>query len=304
MEKPEIAVLIPCYNEGSTIGKVVKDFRAALPECTIYVYDNNSTDNTCQEAQEAGAVVRRERHQGKGNVVRRMLRDIVADCYLLVDGDDTYPAESARKMCQMVLEEGYDMIIGDRMSSTYSQENKRPLHDSGNRLVRFLINTIFGGDVKDVMTGYRAMSRQLVTCLPLFSTGFEIETELTINTLEYHYSIGQLAIPYRDRPQNSTSKLNTYRDGLHILYTILVHFRNYRPLLFFSLWSILLTAVSLIVVFPVIREYFETGLVPRFPTLIVCGFVFILAILLLCCGIILDVLNVHHRQMIWRMRHL
>lgn len=304
MQDKKIAVLIPCYNEGQTIGKVVGDFRRVLPQCEVYVYDNNSTDNTLAEAREAGATVRHEARQGKGNVVRQMLRDIEADCYLLVDGDDTYPAESAPEMCKMVLEDNYDMVIGDRISSTYAQENKRPLHDSGNRLVCKLINCIFGGNVKDVMTGYRALSRQMVTCLPLFSTGFEIETELTINALEYRYSIGQLAVSYRDRPTNSVSKLSTFRDGIRILHTIFVHFRNYRPLLFFSLIAALLVLVSSIALAPVLSEYLATGLVPRFPTLIVCGFVYLLAILLLSCGIVLDVLNAHHRQLIWRMRDI
>lgn len=293
----KIAVLIPCYNEGTTIGKVVVDFRSELPEADIYVYDNNSTDDTVEKAKKAGAIIGYERRQGKGNVVRRMLREIDADCYILVDGDDTYPVENAKEMARMVLEEKTDMVIGDRLSATYFEENKRPLHDSGNRLVRSIINRIFHSDVKDIMTGYRAMSRRLVETLPLLSEGFEIETEMTIMALDSGLDIRQIPVQYRDRPDGSVSKLNTITDGCRILLTILKLYRDYQPLRFFSMIAALLVVIATIVLIPVLTEYFQTGLVPRYPTLIVCGFVILFAMMMWVCGIVLEVMLAHQRQL-------
>ena len=293
----KIAVLIPCYNESKTIAKVVSDFRKQLPEAEIYVYDNNSTDNTADIARQAGAIVRYEQRQGKGNVVRRMLADIEADCYLLVDGDDTYPSDNAKEMCDIVLNEHYDMVIGDRLSSTYFQENKRPFHDYGNRFVRYAINQIFHSDIKDIMTGYRALSRHLVMSVPLLSEGFEIETELTINVLDNQLRIKQIPVEYRDRPIGSTSKLSTFKDGIKIIATIFRLFRDYKPLVFFSWISSILILASLLILLPVFIEYLQTGLVPRFPTLIVCGFIILFAILLWMCGLILQVLLIRHRQL-------
>ena len=293
----KIAVLIPCYNESKTIAKVVDDFKKQLPDADIYVYDNNSTDNTANVARQAGAIVRYEHRQGKGNVVRRMLADIEANCYLLVDGDDTYPSDNAKEMCDIVLNERYDMVIGDRLSSTYFQENKRPFHDCGNRFVRYAINQIFHSDIKDIMTGYRALSRHLVMSVPLLSEGFEIETELTINVLDNQLRIKQVPVEYRDRPIGSTSKLNTFKDGIKIIATIFRLFRDYKPLVFFSWISSFLILVSLLILLPVFIEYLQTGLVPRFPTLIVCGFIILFAILLWMCGLILQVLLIRHRQL-------
>lgn len=293
----KIAVLIPCYNESKTIAKVVGDFKKQLPEANIYVYDNNSTDNTADIARQAGAIVRYEQRQGKGNVVRRMLADIEADCYLLVDGDDTYPSDNAKEMCDIVLNEHYDMVIGDRLSSTYFQENKRPFHDYGNRFVRYAINQIFHSDIKDIMTGYRALSRHLVMSVPLLSEGFEIETELTINVLDNQLRIKQIPVEYRDRPIGSTSKLSTFKDGIKIIATIFRLFRDYKPLVFFSWISSILILASLLILLPVFIEYLQTGLVPRFPTLIVCGFIILFAMLLWMCGLILQVLLIRHRQL-------
>ncbi len=290
------AVLIPCYNEELTINKVVSDFHKALPEAEIYVYDNNSTDNTYFEAEKAGAIVRREPRQGKGNVIRQMLRDIDADCYLMVDGDDTYPAEYAVELCKGV-EDGYDMVIGDRLSSTYFTENKRMFHNEGNRLVRFLINKLFDSHIQDIMTGYRAMSRQFAKNLPVISKGFEIETEMTIHALDKNFLIKETAIEYRDRKGDSVSKLNTFSDGIKVIKTILRLFRDYRPLVFFSFVSLIMTILSLILFIPVFNEYLETGLVPRYPTLIVSGFIFITAILTFFCGVILEVISQKHRQL-------
>ena len=293
----KIAVLIPCYNESKTIAKVVGDFKKQLPEANIYVYDNNSTDNTADIARQAGAIVRYEQRQGKGNVIQRMLADIEADCYLLVDGDDTYPSDNAKEMCDIVLNEHYDMVIGDRLSSTYFQENKRPFHDYGNRFVRYAINQIFHSDIKDIMTGYRALSRHLVMSVPLLSEGFEIETELTINVLDNQLRIKQIPVEYRDRPIGSTSKLSTFKDGIKIIGTIFRLFRDYKPLVFFSWISSILILASLLILLPVFIEYLQTGLVPRFPTLIVCGFIILFAILLWMCGLILQVLLIRHRQL-------
>ena len=290
------AVLIPCYNEAMTIEKVVADFRRELPDATIYVYDNNSTDSTAEIARRAGAIVKREYRQGKGNVVRSMLRDIDADCYLMVDGDDTYPAESAREMCRLV-EDGADMVIGDRLSSTYFTENKRPFHNEGNRLVRFLINRIFHSDIHDIMTGYRALSRTFAKNFPIISRNFEIETEMTIHALDKNFLIRELKIEHRDRQEGSHSKLNIYLDGMKVVATVFMMFRDYRPLKFFSLISALLLLLAILMFIPVFIEYMQTGLVPRFPTLIVSGFIGIASLLTFFCGVVLEVMTKKHRQL-------
>ncbi len=284
-----IAVLIPCFNEGQTIRKVVTDFRAALPDdAVIYVYDNNSTDNTKSEAKEAGAIVRDEHMQGKGNVIRRMFREIDAECYIMTDGDCTYPAESAPEMARMILEDGVDMVIGDRLSSTYFTENKRPFHNTGNSLVRSSINTIFKSDIKDIMTGFRAFSFDFVKTFPVLSKGFEIETEMTIHALHRRMHVKNLVIEYKDRPEGSESKLNTYSDGIKVLATIIRLFRDYKPRRFFGIISGILAVLSTAFMIPVFVEYWQTGLVPKFPTLIVCGFVMLSAILLFIAGLILQ----------------
>ena len=293
----KIAVLIPCYNESKTIAKVVKDYKEALPEADIYVYDNNSVDETDRIAKEAGAIVRYERRQGKGNVIRSMFHQIDADCYLRIDGDDTYPAENARQMCDEVLSGGADMVIGDRLSSTYFEENKRPFHNIGNVTVRYLINKLFHSNVRDIMTGYRAFSRDFVKMFPVLSKGFEIETEMTIHALDKNMLLKEIPVTYRDRPAGSVSKLNTYSDGMKVIFTIFRLFRDYKPLLFFSCISVVLLAVAAILFVPVFYEYLQTGLVPRYPTLIVSGFIVLLAMLLWSCGLILEVLVKKHRQM-------
>lgn len=292
----KIAVLIPCYNESQTVEKVVRDFREVLPEAVIYVYDNNSTDGTAELAKACGAVVRHEYAQGKGNVIRRMFREIDACCYLLVDGDDTYPAAAAREMVTAVLERNADMVVGDRLSSTYFNENKRPFHNFGNSLVRFAINSLFGSQIKDIMTGYRTFSYEFVKTFPVLSHGFEIETEMSIHAVERNMRIENVIIDYRDRPEGSESKLNTYSDGIKVLRTILRLYRNYRPFNFFSIAAGFLALISLIFMIPVLNTYFRTGLVPRFPTLIVCGIVFLAALLLFIAGVILSSLLVEEKR--------
>ena len=294
IQQPRIAVLIPCYNEAQAIGKVVANFREVLPEAIIYVYDN-STDDTARIAAEAGAVVRKEPKQGKGNVVRRMFREIDADCYLMVDGDGTYPAESARALVQPVLEENADMVIGDRLSTTYFSENKRPLHNSGNKLVRGLINRFWNVNIRDIMTGYRAFSKRFVKLFPVMTEGFEIETEMTIHALDKRFVIVEKPIEYSDRKEGS-SKLNTVSDGFKILRIIFSLFKNYRPLLFFGILAILLFVVSIVLFIPVLVEYFKIGLVPRFPTLITSGFLAVAGLLSLFTGLFLDVIISHHRK--------
>lgn len=293
----KIAVLIPCYNESKTIAKVVRDYHEALPEAEIYVYDNNSVDGTARIAAEAGAIVRYEHRQGKGNVIRSMFHQIDADCYLMIDGDDTYPAENARQMCDEVLNGGADMVIGDRLSSTYFEENKRPFHNVGNVTVRYLINKLFHSHVRDIMTGYRAFSKEFVKMFPVLSKGFEIETEMTIHALDKNMLLKEIPVTYRDRPVGSVSKLNTYSDGIKVILTIFRLFRDYKPLLFFSFISLVLLVVAAILFAPVFMEYLRTGLVPRYPTLIVSGFIVLLAMLMWSCGVILEVLVKKHRQM-------
>ena len=292
----KIAVLIPCYNESRTIEKVVKDYREVLPDAVIYVYDNNSTDGTDEIARNAGAIVRYEYQQGKGNVLRRMFSEIDAQCYLMVDGDDTYPAKDAPRMCSAVLDRNTDMVIGDRLSSTYFEENKRPFHNFGNTLVRKGINVLFGSDIKDIMTGYRALSYRFVKSFPILSKGFEIETEMTIHAVDKNMAMENVVVEYRDRPDGSESKLNTYSDGIKVLRTIIKLFRNYRPFRFFGLIAFLLAVIATVFVIPVFLEYIETGLVPRFPTLIVCGFVMIAAIQSLFSGLLLETMVQKNRQ--------
>ena len=293
----KIAVLIPCYNESKTIAKVIKDYKKVLPKADIYVYDNNSTDGTDEIARKAGAIVKYEYRQGKGNVIRSMFKDIDADCYLMIDGDDTYPKENAKEMCDLVLEGKADMVIGDRLSSTYFTENKRPFHNFGNKLVRGLINTLFKSNIRDIMTGYRAFSYEFVKTFPVLSKGFEIETEMTIHALDKNFLLKEIPVEYRDRPAGSVSKLNTYSDGFRVLKTIARLFKEYKPTVFFSVISLIFLIISLCFGIPVFIEYFETGLVPRIPTLIFAGFMLIIAILLFICALILEVLVKKHRQL-------
>lgn len=283
----KIAVLIPCYNEEKTIEKVVTDSKAALPEAVIYVYDNNSNDRTVELAEKAGAVVRHEYMQGKGNVIRRMFREIDAECYIMVDGDDTYPMEYAPEMVEKVLSHNADMVVGDRLSTTYFTENKRPFHNFGNSLVRRSINALFDCDIKDIMTGYRAFSYSFVKTFPVMSKGFEIETEMTIHAVNNNMQVENVLVDYRDRPEGSVSKLNTYSDGIKVLFTIIRLFREYKPFRFFSLLAFVLMAAAVGFFIPVLLEYFTTGLVAKFPTLIVCGFVALAAVQAFFAGLIL-----------------
>ena len=293
----KIAVLVPCYNEAQTIAKVVTDFKAALPEAVIYVYDNNSTDNTAELARNAGAVVRYEHQQGKGNVVRRMFQEIEAECYVMADGDDTYPAHNAPALVRHVLEGQADMVVGDRLSATYFTENKRPFPNFGNSLVRWCINHIFKSDIKDVMTGYRAFSYRFVKTFPVVSHGFEIETEMTIHAVTMNMLVKNELVDYRDRPEGSVSKLNTVSDGIKVLMTIFNLFRNYKPMQFFSVLALILLIIDAAVFIPLVLIPFnQTGLVERFPTLIVCGFVALAAILSFFNGMVLDAIMQKERR--------
>lgn len=292
----KIAVLIPCYNESKTVKKVINDYQAVLPEATIYVYDNNSSDDTAAIAEAEGAVVRHEYHQGKGNVIRRMFREIDAEAYIMVDGDDTYPAEFAREMVDKVLDRHVDMVVGDRLSSTYFTENKRPFHNFGNSLVRNSINTLFKSDIKDIMTGYRAFSYQFVKSFPVLSKGFEIETEMSIHAVHKNLLVENVIVTYRDRPEGSESKLNTYSDGFKVIKTIIKLYKNYKPFGFFSILAAVLMLLSAGFFIPVLFEYFATGLVFKFPTLIVCGFVALAALISFFSGVILSTINEKNRQ--------
>lgn len=292
----KIAVLVPCYNEELTIKSVIDDFKNVIPEADIYVYDNNSKDKTAEIAKKAGAIVVREYRQGKGNVVRSMFRDIEADCYIMVDGDDTYPAKDAYNVAKLVLEKKADMAIGDRLSSTYFTENKRPFHNTGNRLVRSLINRIFKSEVKDIMTGCRAFNRKFVKSFPVLSNGFEIETEMSIHALDKRFLIKEVPIAYRDRPDGSESKLNTFRDGFRVLKTILNLYKNYKPLSFFGGVSSILFIIGILMFLPVLTGYIKTGLVAKFPTLIVSIGLLTSSLLSLACGLILDTVKKHSDQ--------
>lgn len=292
----KIAVLIPCYNEEKTVEKVVHDFQRVLPEATIYVYNNNSTDRTAELAMAAGAIVRNEYMQGKGNVIRRMFRDIDAQCYIMTDGDDTYPAENAREMVDLVLEKNVDMVVGDRLSSTYFTENKRPFHNFGNSLVRKSINVLFHNNIKDIMTGYRAFSYEYVKTFPILSKGFEIETEMSIHAVDKNMYLENVIIDYRDRPEGSESKLNTYSDGFKVLRTIARLYRTYNPMGFFGIIAAVLALISIGFFIPVMTEYVQTGLVPKFPTLIVCCFIMVAAIQALFAGMQLQTIIQKNRQ--------
>ena len=293
----KVAVLIPCYNEELTIGKVVKDFKTHLPEAVIYVYDNNSTDKTADIAKEHGAIVRYERKQGKGNVMRSMFRDIDAECYILVDGDDTYPAEAAPELVFAVTENGGgDLVIGDRLSSTYFTENKRLFHNSGNVLVKNLINKFFKSNIKDIMTGYRGFSYEFVKTFPVLSQGFEIETEMTIHALDKNFSIKSIPIQYRDRPEGSQSKLNTYKDGFKVIMMIFNSYRLYKPFQFFSLFALLFLILSVVFFIPVFIDYTKTGIVPKFPSLIVSTALFVVSALSFSASLILDSVRKNGRQ--------
>lgn len=292
----KIAVLIPCYNEEKTIAKVVRDAKAVLPEAVVYVYDNNSTDRTVEIALKEGAVVRHEYMQGKGNVIRRMFREIEASCYIMVDGDDTYPMEYAPEMAEKVLTKNSDMVVGDRLSSTYFTENKRPFHNMGNSLVRSSINRLFNCDVKDIMTGFRAFSYGFVKTFPVLSKGFEIETEMTIHAVYNHMQIDNVIVEYRDRPEGSVSKLNTYADGFRVLGTIFRLYRDYKPFGFFSIFAIFLAVVSILFFIPVLLEFLATGEVLKFPTLIVCGFVMLAAIQAFFAGLMLSNMAMKNRR--------
>ena len=302
MVRDGIAVIIPCYNEALTIGKVIDDFRSELPEATVYVYDNNSTDGTAEIARTRGAIVKYEPRQGKGNVCRQMFRDIDADCYLMVDGDDTYPAESARSLCAPILAGEADMVVGDRLSNgTYAQQNARAFHGFGNDLVRAMIRWIYGYGFEDVMTGYRAMSRPFVKTFPVLSEGFQIETELSIHAVDRRWRIADVPVEYRDRPEGSVSKLNTVRDGLKVIAMIGTLFKDYRPLKFFSLVALLFCIGGLCAGMPVVTEYLATGLVPRFPTAILAAALMFMASLSLATGFILDaVAKIERKQ--WELR--
>lgn len=294
----KIAVLIPCYNEAKTIEKVVTDFKKVLPDAIIYVYvyDNNSCDDTALIAEKAGAVVRHEYQQGKGNVIRRMFREIDAECYIMTDGDDTYPAECALEMTEKVLERNADMVVGDRLSSTYFEENKRPFHNVGNNLVKKSINFLFKSNIKDIMTGYRAFSYQFVKTFPILSKGFEIETEMSIHAVDKNMYVENVVIDYRDRPEGSESKLNTYSDGIKVLMTIFRLFRTYEPMKFFGMIALVLAGLSIGFFIPVFMEYYRTGLVPNFPTLFVCCFVMLAAIQSFFSGLILQTLRQKEKQ--------
>lgn len=292
----QIAILIPCYNESKTVAKVIRDFRTVLPEATIYVYDNNSTDGTDEIARAEGAIVRYEHRQGKGNVIRTMFREIEAECYLMIDGDDTYPAESAPELVRAVLEDHADMVVGDRLSSTYFTENKRPFHNVGNVLVRRLVNAFFHGNIVDIMTGYRAFSRLFVKSFPVLSKGFEIETEMSIHALDKNFYLVNVPVEYRDRPIGSESKLNTYSDGARVIMTIFRLVKDYRPMPFFIGIAAVLAVLSLVLFVPVFGAYLQTGLVLRFPTLIVSGFLMLGALLSVAAGAILDTVIKKDRQ--------
>ena len=292
----KIAVLIPCYNESKTIEKVVTDYKKALPEAVIYVYDNNSSDGTDEIARKAGAVVRYEYMQGKGNVIRRMFREIDAECYIMVDGDDTYPAEFAPQMVECVLERKVDMVVGDRLSSTYFTENKRPFHNFGNSLVRASINRLFRSNIKDIMTGYRAFSYNFVKTFPVLSKGFEIETEMSIHAVDKNMFVENVIIEYRDRPEGSESKLSTYSDGFKVIKTIARLYKNYKPFGFFGIISAILAIIALAFFIPVFVSFIDTGLVEKVPTLIVCGFVFMASISSFFTGLMLTTMTQKNRQ--------
>ncbi len=291
----KVAVLIPCYNEAKTVKKVVEDFKRELPEAVIYVYDNNSKDGTDKIAKDAGAIVRYETRQGKGNVIRTMFREIDAECYIMVDGDDTYPAESAKEMIKAVLEENVDMVIGDRLSSTYFQENKRPFHNIGNVTVRMLINRIYKSDIRDVMTGLRAFSYKFVKTFPVMSKGFELETEMTIHCLDKNMKTKNIIIEYRDRPADSPSKLNTIPDGIKVIKTIFGFYKNYKPLAFFTIFALLLGIIGLVFFIPAVVVMFKTGEI-KVPSIILSMLLFVCTLQSVFTGLTLDNIIKNARQ--------
>ncbi len=300
-----IAVLIPCYNEEKTIEKVVTDAKRVLPEAVVYVYDNNSTDKTAEIALKAGAIVRKEPRQGKGFVLRRMFREIDAQCYICVDGDDTYSMESAREMADRVLEHNVDMVVGDRLSSTYFKENKRPFHNFGNSMVRSTINRFFHCNVKDIMTGFRAMSYEFVKSYPVLSRGFEIETEMTIHAVFNEMVIENVVVDYRDRPEGSESKLNTYSDGAKVLGTIVSLYKNYKPFKFFTSLAVVMLIVAAIMFLWVFAKFLNTHLVENMPTLVVSGFIALAAIQSFFSGLILsDMVTKNRRNFEIELNHI
>ena len=292
----KIAIIIPCFDEGLTIANVISDCKKFLPEAEIYVCDNNSTDNTAKIAEESGAIIKYEKRQGKGNVIRKMFREIDADCYVMVDGDLTYPMNCVQHMCNLVLKDNIDIVIGDRLSTTYFNKNKRPFHNLGNRLVRFIINKIFRSNIKDVMSGYRVMNRFFVKSFPALSEGFEIETEMTIHALDRKFTIMEIPIDYNERPEGSFSKLNTFSDGFLVLRTIFSLFKNYKPFYFFSIISFILFAISIILFVPIFVEFLKIGKVPRYPTLIVSGVIATMSLIMWICGIILQTMVRKHNE--------
>lgn len=292
----KIAILIPCYNEEKTITKVITDFKKELPEAVIYVYDNNSSDNTAAFAKEAGAIVQHEVLQGKGNVIRRMFREIEAECYIMVDGDDTYPADAAKEMAEKVLYHNADMVVGDRLSSTYFSENKRLFHNFGNSIVRGSINSLFHSKVKDIMTGYRAFSYSFVKTFPVLSRGFEIETEMTIHAIFHNMQVENVIIEYRDRPDGSESKLNTYTDGIRVIITIARLFKNYKPSVFFNTLAAILLLLASMFFIPIFIEFSSTHTVERFPTLFICGFTVLASIQSFFTGLILSSMSEKNRR--------
>jgi len=293
----KIAIIIPCYNEELTIASVINDCKKYLPQAEIYVCDNNSTDKTVEIAKSLNVIVKHEKRQGKGNVLRKMFREIDADCYVIVDGDSTYPLNNIQQMCDEVLNNGFDMVIADRLSATYFKQNKRCFHGIGNKLVRYLINKLFHNDIKDIMSGYRAMSKLFVKTYPVLSKGFEIETEMTIHALDKNFLIKEIPVDYKNRPEGSISKLNTFSDGIIVLKTIFTLFKDYKPFLFFSMLSLILFVLSVILFVSVFMEFLSTGLVPRFPTLIVSGVLATMALLMLSCGIILQTSIRKHNEL-------
>jgi glycosyltransferase involved in cell wall biosynthesis len=299
--EPRVAVLLPCMNEEAAIGQVVVAFRAVLPRCEIYVYDNNSTDRTRAVAEAAGAIVRAERLQGKGHVVRRMFSDVEADVYVLVDGDDTYDAASCPAMIDRLFDEQLDMVNGARV--TQSEGAYRPGHRFGNAMLTGMVALAFGNRFQDLLSGYRIMSRRFVKSFPALSKGFEIETELTVHALELCMPVAEVSTPYKDRPAGSASKLKTFRDGIRILRTIVNLMKGERPLLFFSIAFGILFLASVVLAIPVFEVYQRTGLVPRFPTAILSSAIMLLAFLCLFAGLILDTVT-HGRRELKRLRYL
>lgn len=284
-----VAILIPCYNEEQTIGAVIDEFQSELPDAAIYVYDNNSKDKTSEVARAHGAIVRTETRQGKGFVLRSMFRDIDADCYVVVDGDLTYPATFVHELIEPVIQGNANMVIGDRLSNgTYTDENKRAFHDLGNNLVKNTINFLYKSDVKDIMTGYRAFDPLFVKTMPVMSPGFEIETEMTIHALDKRLNVKEVPIDYQDRPEGSESKLNTYSDGFKVLRKIFTLFKEYKPLSFFTIWSVLFLVLGLAAGVPVIVEFVQTQFVEKVPSAILAVGLILLSVLSLICGLILD----------------